>query len=217
MTRNFWGVRISRQRLTYSLSTFASDKITEFFIRRHLPFWYESQGIVYFLLKYSNHNYFSEPKNRDTLLMSLCILNRSNNRIEVSFTGLIHQIITAAAVIIIHHPGIGVKTPINPKITKTKLNIHRATRGQFIILKKSGWRSTILKIFSTYLLSFFLDFLLIQKKGSAELFASWHTVEIESFLVYHRLCVKVFLLSFFKKTTLVKESHFKKRLKVFCW
>ena len=50
---------------------------------------------------------------------------------------------------------------------------------------------------------------------NSALFPSRHAIKIETLLVYHRFGMKIFLFSFFEKSTLIEQSHFNKRLKIF--
>jgi|GEM_PF-3118273 len=54
---------------------------------------------------------------------------------DVSLTGLIHQIIIIADTIKIDHPGIGVKKATKPNIPRKTLNINLMLRGQFMTLR----------------------------------------------------------------------------------
>lgn len=60
-------------------------------------------------------------------------------------------------------------------------------------------------------------------KKSLECIERWslalsrHTIEIKSLEVYHRFCDIIFLLSFFKKTSFIENSHFDELIDIFCW
>jgi hypothetical protein len=49
------------------------------------------------------------------------------------------------------------------------------------------------------------------------LFASWHTVEVESFLVHHSFGDIVFLFSFFEESAIIKYSLFDEGVDIFGW
>jgi len=86
-------------------------------------------------LKTSGHkNYLKREKN-ENFFLSLYILKRRSNRMDVSLTGLIHQIIIIADTIKIDHPGIGVKKATKPNIPRKTLNINLMLRGQFMTLR----------------------------------------------------------------------------------
>lgn len=52
----------------------------------------------------------------------------------------------------------------------------------------------------------------VLKRSNHRLFTSWHTVEIQSFLVHFAFSVKIFLGSFFEEASFIHHSHLKKRL-----
>lgn len=47
--------------------------------------------------------------------------------------------------------------------------------------------------------------------------ASWHTIKIKSLEIRHWFCEKVFLFSFFKKSSLINNTHLYELICIFCW
>ena len=57
----------------------------------------------------------------------------------------------------------------------------------------------------------------LQGENKISLLASWHTIKIKSLEVYHWFGNIIFLLSFFKKSSFINDSHLNQLIDIFCW